>query len=78
MAGGIKRSHQLDDRIAGQEADGQCGSAGCGAPESPPRGAGGREQGPGILEELTPGRGYVVSGGAVDLLQAVSPTQPPT
>jgi hypothetical protein len=39
---GVERSHQLDDRIAGEEADCQCGPAGCGAPDTPPRGVCGR------------------------------------
>ena len=52
---GVERPHQRDDRIAGDEADCQGDSAGCGAPDPPPRRGGGCEQELGILEELTSG-----------------------
>ena len=52
---GVERSHQLDDRIADQEADRQSESSGCRAPDPLLRGVGGRQQGRGVVEELMPG-----------------------
>ena len=56
---GVERQHQLDDRVADQEADRQSGSAGRGAPDPLPRGVGARQQRQSVLEELTPGQGQL-------------------